>query len=100
MSPERCRPASARSSQILLDGVLTDAERADQIAGREVRREQRRDVLIARERDGLLRLDDFDVAGDAGGEAVARLRQLLGGQIARARRDLELLAAGLKVEKG
>ena len=36
-------------------------------------------------RDRFLRLHDFDVAGDAGGEPIARLRQLLAAASSRAR---------------
>ena len=68
-------------------------------AFREVVAVQRRDVLLVGERDRLLRLHDFDVAGDAGGEAIARLRQLLRGEIARLRRDLQLLVVGLQIEE-
>src|SRR5262249_23249340 len=60
----------------------------------------RGDELFARDGDGLLRLDDLDVAGDARREAVARLRELLGGQIARLARAGQLLRRGVDVEEG
>src|SRR5207248_9367469 len=57
------------------------------------------DVLLGRERDGFLRLRHFEVVCNAGGEAVSCLGKLLRRQVARLGRDLELLAAGLQIEK-
>ena len=64
--------------------VVRDAHGMHESAFREVGGVQGGDVLVVGLGDGGLRLYDFDVAGDAGGEAVARLRQLRRGEIARA----------------
>src|SRR5207237_1571211 len=71
---------------------------ADQRALREVVAVERRDVLLVGEGDGLLRLNHLDVARDSGSEPVPRLRQLLIGEIAATRRDLELLDGRLQIE--
>ena len=50
-------------------------------------------------RDRFLRLHDFDVAGDAGGEAIARLGQLLVGEVARLAGDRQLPGGRVEIEK-
>ena len=49
--------------------------------------------------DGFLCLENFDVAGHAGGKSIARLLQLLIGQLAAARRRLDLLLLRLEIEE-
>src|SRR5882672_950963 len=90
---------SADASEVLLCGRLGDAEAAGEEPLRQVVSVQGSDVLLGRDRDGLLRLNDFDVARDAGREPVARLRELLRRQLARAGRDLELFVGRLQIEK-
>ena len=51
------------------------------------------------QRDGLLRLDDLDVGHHAGGESVARLRQLLVGQLAARVAVLQLFLRRLQIEE-
>src|SRR5258706_16220914 len=84
-SPPEFSDPSANPSEQLPRRVFRAAERADEITRGQIRCEQRRDVLITRHRDRLLRLDYLDVAGDAGGEPNALLRELTRAQVARAR---------------
>jgi hypothetical protein len=84
----------------LTDGFFSHAQAAGEERLRDVVAVERRDVLFARFRHRLLGLHDFDVAGDAGGEAVAGLRELLRRQLTRAGRDLQLFTARLQVEEG
>ena len=84
---------SANASEKLTSGVFGDAEAAGEQRLGDVVAVERRDVLLVGERDRLLRLDDLDVAGDAGGEPIARLRSCCAARSRRARRDLQLFAA-------
>src|SRR5439155_13019168 len=48
----------------------------------------------------LLRLDNLNISGDAGRESVARLRELLGGQVTRLGGGLELIGCRLQIQIG
>ena len=92
-------PPLLPSSEICRDGRLRDAERARQRGLREVVRVERGDVRVRRGGDRLLRLRDFEVAGDTGGEAVARLLQLLLASCTLVCDACELLVCGAEVEQ-
>src|SRR4051812_24934543 len=90
----------ANASEILTRGLFSHAQAAGQERLRDVETVQRRDVLLAGFGHRLLCLNDFDVAGDAGGKAVARLGELLRRQLASAGSHLQQLCGRLQVEEG
>src|SRR3954454_5365554 len=90
----------ATASEKLTGHVFRNAKVAGEQRLCDVEAVEGPDVLLAGGRDRLLRLNHFDVAGHAGGEPVARLRELLSCQVARSGGDLQLLRARAQIEKG
>src|SRR5581483_11716359 len=90
---------SANASKDAARGLLRNPDGVDKRALSEVRGVRCGDELIVRLAQGRLGLNDLDIAGDAGGEPIPRLRELAHRQLPRARRHAELLVAGLEVEE-
>src|SRR3954454_22604879 len=88
----------ARASENLTQHLLRCAGTADERTLGEIVAVLGGDELFGRDGDGVLRLHHLDVVGDAGGETVARLRQLLVREIARLDRDRELPCCRVEVE--
>src|SRR3954447_20116400 len=89
----------ARASENLTQHLFRRAGAADQRPLGEIVAVLRRDQLFGGYRDSILRLHHIDVVGDAGGETVARLRQLLVREIPRLDRERELPCCRVEVEK-
>src|SRR4051812_16326829 len=91
--PDTVRPPYLRrGTQVPLDFFFRDAQRPRQHRLRHQETVTRVDELFVRDGDGLLRLNDLDVAGDTRLETVTRLRELLRGEVAPLRCGTEHLA--------
>src|SRR5262245_56406576 len=76
---------------------ITERSREDRFG--HVIAKQRVDILLVGRRDRLLGLHHLEIVRHASRKPVACLHQFLVGQVARSRRDLQLLTIGLQVEE-
>src|SRR3954469_7816767 len=95
----RSDPPLPNASEINTRRLFRYAESARQQRLCHVVAVERADVLLTRLGDRRLRLHHFDVIRDAGSKTVACLGELLRGQFSSSRGGLQLLAAGLQIEK-
>ena len=81
-----------------MDGIFPYAEPSREQRFGHVVPIERRDVPLVGERDRFLGLNDLDVVGDAGGQTIARLFELLARKLTALGRYLVLFGRSLQIE--